>query len=398
MNLRIAIFTFNTEAQVFCCSCDKKESCGLGRKLLSYVSTDCVRSDFVEKFIEHIQRSNDGRLPDVFIINLQESSIKNPKKGFKSDQLLFAFRDCINKVSPNYSLVSEKLEGIGAEGIRGLRTGLIIDKNFDTKFNFLLYRPLFESKLKISEGQHFGKGAIMLELQIESNGKKYHIHFINTHLPFLEKEKDQGKAIRDETIRETFASFQRKLKNDNSRHIDKFVMGDLNYRIDFGTDNSAKNRFIDLIHKKELVTANMDTFKIFDQLRSTLPAELHGFNEGIGNDGPNFLPTCKLEKKCPITEQRTYQISKGRTARIPSWCDRILYLGRITCLLYESFDAGTTCKSDHIPVIGLYDVQPFNQTSIQTLENPIQIGGEDPYYKKYLKYKQKYTNFQNMIE
>ncbi|XWV25694.1 hypothetical protein QJ857_gp0019 [Tupanvirus soda lake] len=413
MSLKVAVFTFNTEAQVFCCSCNEKKSCGLARKLISYVSTDCVRTDFVNEYINYISAQNAG-LPDVFIIGLQESSMSNPKKGFKSDQLLFAFKDCVSKINPNYVLVKEKLEGIGAEGIRGLRIGLLINKNFTTDFSFYFYKPLFESSLKISEGQHFGKGAILLELKVIKDAKNYHMHFINTHLPFLEKLNDQGKEIRDKTLQETLQSFEKKLKNETSESITKFIMGDLNYRIDFNNDEDISKKFIEQLNKNELNIDNINQYKDYDQLRKTLNSDLIAYKEGINNDGPTFLPTCKLEKKCPIPKDgRKYQTSKGKTIRIPSWCDRILYSGNINCKLYQRFDSGFTCKSDHIPVIGLYEIlsidqeitttQPTNQpnqsvkiqTTIESDKTTKQTGG-DIYYDKYLKYKKKYIDLKHL--
>jgi hypothetical protein len=406
MNLTVAVFTFNTEAQIFCCSCDKQERCDLSKKFLSYTSSNCIPNDFVKQFVDHVKNANDGNLPDLFVINLQESSIVNPIKGFRSDQLLFAFEKCITNVSSDYVLKREKLQGIGAEGIRGLRTGLITNKLFNTHFKFYFYKPLFESKIKISEGQQFGKGAILLELKIQKDHKNYHLHFINTHLPFLPNTKDQGKNIRDRTIQETLEAFNNKIKeNTNITNIAKFVVGDLNYRIEFQNDETEKNKFLELfqggtsktitIEAPETIEVsktieipkttedfNINDYKKFDQLQNV--DALNNYKEGIDNDGPNFLPTCKLKKDCKSTN-RPYQIIKGDTLRIPSWCDRILYLGdNIKCLLYENFDRGQTCMSDHIPVIGLYKITPTPQ-----------IGGNDFYYNKYIKYKQKYLSLKH---
>ncbi|XWV24462.1 hypothetical protein QJ856_gp0018 [Tupanvirus deep ocean] len=408
MSLKIAIFIFNTEAQLFCCSCTEQQSCGSYRKLFSFIGSDCIKTDFVNEYINHIKKENNG-LPDAFIVGLQESSMRNPKKGFKSDQLLFAFRDCISKINPNYVLVKEKLEGIGAEGIRGLRLGLLINKNYTTNFSFYFYKPLFESSVSISEGQQFGKGAIMLDLKVNKDNKDYHAHFINTHLPFLEKHNDQGKQIRDITLKETLQSFQNKLKNENTNVVNKFIMGDLNYRIDFGTDDTKINEFIEKINDNQLNSQNIINYKDYDQLNQTLASDLKTFKEGINNNGPTFLPTCKLEKKCPIPDNgRKYQTKKGNTKRVPSWCDRILYSGNINCKLYQSFDSGFTCKSDHMPVIGLYEILPIDQTTSQSIDQPVQLVGSqlesntnqtggDIYFDKYLKYKKKYIDLKNSV-
>jgi len=445
MSLKIAIFTFNTEAQIFCCSCNKKQSCSLGRQLLKYVTTDCVASDFVEAFVKHIQEQNNGFLPDIFIIGLQESSINNPKKKFVSDQLLFAFYNCIKKKNDNYVFIREKMRGIGAEGIRGLRIGAIIGEGFKFSYKFLLYRPLIESiHVSASEGQQFGKGAMLLDLDMEKDNNNYRLNFINTHLPFLPKYPDQGKEIRNETLIETIDSFETKLGETNSN---KFLMGDLNYRVDFENINKIKQQeYLQLFKSNQISKTDVINFKEHDQLTKIIKnyEKLQKYKEGANNSGPNFLPTCKLLKNCEQkTAQRKYQMGKDKTIRLPSWCDRILYDGDIECLYYDNFDHGSTCKSDHIPVIGLYEIKPtvdgVTKTETQTsiIEDPIEIdnpietdakietpskpieteikietpdqpkapaeiklieqAGGDIYYPKYLKYKQKYVHLKKIV-
>jgi hypothetical protein len=108
------------------------------------------------------------------------------------------------------------------------------------------------------------------------------------------------------------------------------------------------------------------------------------FKEGINNEGPMFLPTCRLKTlaldssngEISNEEKRSYgidfhrsgadpdnyaMIKKGKP-RLPSWCDRILYRtplsnkGMISCMIYDRMDYGNTVYSDHAPVIGLYSV------------------------------------------
>lgn len=69
---------------------------------------------------------------------------------------------------------------------------------------------------------------------------------------------------------------------------------------------------MNLINDKQLTTANIENFKRFDQLGSTLNTNLSGFHEGINNGGPNFLPTCKLSKKCPIIEKENIKLTKEK--------------------------------------------------------------------------------------
>jgi endonuclease/exonuclease/phosphatase family metal-dependent hydrolase len=415
MSIKIAIFSFNTEAQLFCCKCNEKETCGAPRKFFDFFGPKCVLSDFATKFIADMVKFYEP--PDIFIISLQESSIKNPKKGFKSDQLIEAFFDCVNKNIQDvpYSKFSEKMEGVGIEGVRGLRISLIINQKIkNPDIRFLFYRPLFESKISISEGQHFGKGAIMLDLQFnKEENNKFDLSFINTHLPFLEKKTDLGKSVRNQTIKETMEYFQKKIKSDEQKWENKkiFFMGDLNYRMDFGENKKAEEQFIDLLKKNkdtatnEIIINAMPEYLKYDQLTNSIGDNnlvlLKNFKEGVDNKGPNFLPTCKLIKKCPIENRREYQLAKGKRVRVPSWCDRILYHGdNIDCKLYNSFDNGQTCKSDHIPVIAFFEIKNPKQTDDATGlkqagndTNLKQVGGNaNMYYQKYLKYKQKYLD------
>ena len=235
---------------------------------------------------------------------------------------------------------------------------MLANTKFITDYRFYYYRPLFESTLSSREGQQFGKGAIFLEAKIRKDKRNYHIHVINTHLPFLEKEKDQGKFIRDATISQTIEAFDQKVGSESS-FANKFIIGDLNYRIDFGKNKELENQYLQRISEQSLTIKDLNIIKSYDQLTKFIRTEtyLAGYHEGINNGGPNFLPTCKLSKTCPVSE-RTYQTIKKGSKRVPSWCDRILYNGHIECLLYENFDNGTTCKSDHIPVIGLFAVAP----------------------------------------
>lgn len=361
MNLKIAVFTFNTEAEIFCCSCDDKKSCGLSEGISKHIGSGCIVADFVKKFIEHIKFKNNNKLPDVIIISLQESSIINPKKGLRSDGLLFAFHDCINKESnKKYALIQDKMIGIGAEGVRGLRIGAIINNKIQASYKFLFYKPLFESSISISEGQKFGKGAMLLEMVMEKGDHQYNLHFVNIHLPFLPKKVDQGKIVRDKMLKEAIEEFNKKINNLNQNIADKYsdnfgklLTGDLNYRVDLINKNNTNK----ILREIESRTVDIGELKKFDQLSNIIGKDfLVDYREGVNNMGPRFMPTCKLLKNCN-NKIRKYQISKKGTSRIPSWCDRILHSNDITCLMYDNFDKGTTCKSDHIPVIGLYELE-----------------------------------------
>lgn len=345
MKLNAAIFTFNMQAQVYCIEQTKSPN-----NLTKHFS-DCIPSNFVSEFINIVTNANHNILPEIFIINLQESSIGNPLKWFRSDKLIYAFYEHIKSIDSNYIIVKKKLEGVGNVGIRGLRTVLIINKNINARYNFKCYRPLFSGDISINKGQSYGKGAILLELYINSDNKQTDLQFINTHLPFIDSDIDQGKIYRDQTLMETLSYFN--IKNSLSK---KFIIGDLNYRVDFGDNVELSNHYLQIFKNKDYQSLNLSDYRKFDQLNSTLHNILPDFQEGVNNNGPDFLPTCKLEKKLSDNNIRDYQLSKKGTNRMPSWCDRILYSKGVNCLLYCNFDYGNTYKSDHIPVIGLFQL------------------------------------------
>lgn len=380
MDIKIAIFTFNTEAQIFCYSSKEQKECKTHGK---FFKSKCIVADFTEEYIKYIKYNNNGKLPEILIVALQESSIKNPFKGFRSDRLIQTFYECIQKENLGYKMYKEKLEGMGQEGVRGLRMGIFIAPGISGTFGFTFYKPFFNSKISHKKGQHFGKGAMHLNLNITKiNGTNIllNLQFVNTHLPFLESDiHGQGKDIRDQTVEETLKYFNSELENIQKQiQINKipshhFLIGDLNYRIDFGENNKSRDNFINLVNT-EPTKYNLSDFlvyKQYDQLTNFIQSgkkPLNLFREGINNNGPNFLPTCKLQiSKIPSSTveetKRSYQIEKNKSIRIPSWCDRVLYTtdlnekSNITCDLYETFDRGYTCKSDHKPVIALYTIK-----------------------------------------
>lgn len=379
MSPTIAIFTFNTEAQNYCGGVDK---IGDSNKILDLIRPKCIQSDFVNQYINYIIEKNQGLLPDIFVVNLQESSIKNPLQGFKSNNLIDRFLSSIQSIDQDYVMIKKKLRGIGTVGLRGLHSCLIVNKKLNVKYLCQVYRPIFSSSVSIIKGQQYGKGAIQIELSIVSNGQIYNIQFINTHLPFIGNEPDQGKQYRDTTLIETINYLQNKFISN------VFIIGDMNYRIDFSSDAELAESFLSTIKTIDKMSNDeikefIKPYYLYDQLHNTLskPANnLLDYNEGIDNLGPDFLPTCKLEKICPITNRRRYQIFKNNNYRIPSWCDRILYKGNIKCHLYEKFDSGFTCKSDHIPVIGLYSIVDDETNSLSLNVSTQESRGN---YKKY---------------
>jgi hypothetical protein len=187
----------------------------------------------------------------------------------------------------------------------------------------------------------------------------------NAHFPYHPK-LERAKSVRqqDEFFREICRSI-----NDSSKWPDTaafFLVGDLNYRVGRAWGESANSIFelpLEGQRRRDELAVEME--------RGLVP----GLEEGVGNTGPLFPPTCKMEKQlfeitpryyaggeavASITGQaanrRGYKFGK-QDRRTASWCDRILYTGRAECLRYQDFDYGLAMRrSDHRAVVGLFRV------------------------------------------
>lgn len=193
----------------------------------------------------------------------------------------------------------------------------------------------------------------------------------------------------------------------------RFIVGDLNYRIvktnPFPLTNLNKEKYLFYSHPdavlKRIYTllSKVETKKLkkyiddhdeLSLLKRTDPL-LKSYNEGVKDNGPQFMPTCKMmigrdTKKC---RDREYERNSRKEKfvkkswrkkilttldecykfgqvnhRIPSWCDRILYstknenVSNIKCLEYNSF-SGTDFigQSDHTPVYGIYEIKEYEK-------------------------------------
>ena len=347
MDLRVAIFTFSTDSKIFCCSCEGQKSCGFGRKLFSPVSKECIQANFVNKFIMKIKENNNFRLPDIIVINLQDSSIVNPEKKLRSDQLLGTFDDCIGRHDANYAFHKQKISGVGENGSCGLRTGVFINNNLKYEYNFNMYRSSKQSDNDSNTSNYFVSGAILLNVVLNKNNKKFNVHFFNTHMK--QKKDSTGKEL---------VNIMRKLKNGmkNSHNADCFVVGNLGFGMDFGEKYDKKQEYLGIMQRLYDNPVNeIRRYIKYDTLTKAIYQDLQGFHEGISNDGPIFLPTYCLMKDTSI---EPFETRKYNMTVVPTWADRIIYSGHVSCILYDSFDSDTTANSDHMPVIGLFNVQP----------------------------------------
>jgi hypothetical protein len=327
--LRIAIFTFNTGSEIF-------------------------EQRAVKDYVAHMIKINGNNIPDIISINLQESSYGNPAKAFGTDRLIQYFLEEIKKKDPTVLLFEDKLIRYNSGGIIAIKTGVILNRNNSYIIDFIKYDPLHESILSVSDGQHFGKGSLIVQLTINKQDNVYRVIIVNSHLPFISSEIGQGKDERDQTIIETLAFLNKNTKDKDASNITRFIVGDLNYRVDFGMNKKKQEQYLELINKNATING-VRKYKKYDQMGLTMDSILMDYREGVDYEGTSFLPTYKFYKS-DIDNFRIYQTIKNDQPRIPSWCDRILYSGDVTCLAYESFDNEYTKKSDHRPVLGLYEI------------------------------------------
>jgi hypothetical protein len=122
--------------------------------------------------------------------------------------------------------------------------------------------------------------------------------------------------VKDQTDRRQMQIFE---------HDYKFLMGDLNFRIE-GSSNSIQGLISERNYEKLLKS---------DQLSKALSeGSLPGYQEGC----IDFAPTYKLSK------------SSGQytSSRSPAWCDRVLFSGNQEVVSYHTVDVK---GSDHRPVV-----------------------------------------------
>lgn len=233
-----------------------------------------------------------------------------------------------------------------------------------------------------------GKGATASYLNIK--GKEGVIAIINAHLPFnakslISSRESNNKMLRQNALNSSNICFNNiieklvldKNNNSNAEKISHVIyMGDLNYRIWGGDKNASEisQMFIDNPDNKESLVRY---YREGDELLQQMNKEnIYKFDEGVSNQGPIFLPTCKMikgrDESCQFNEDTEVLAAVGKDCwnlgkhnqRIPSWCDRILYQkfnanvgSSMHCTMYDRFDKGDVIKgSDHAGVVALFNL------------------------------------------
>lgn len=250
---------------------------------------------------------------------------------------------------------------------RGLRLALFAAKDNDLVVNSCESRSLLS--LGYRDLITYGKGAAVIN--IDTNHGK--IAFINMHLPFNSRtliQNSETKSTRHAAVmwqaKCLQCMYQKVVDYYSPDHV--FVCGDLNFRVQLRTEQSAVDVVDSLFANDKFL---QELVEEADELRLLINYSIKnnvGFIakliEGVDNRGPRFFPTCKMNQKrdADSLNRESYLIG-SKNHRTPSWCDRILYCSEknnIKCLEYDRWEAGNMARSDHCAVVGTFSIGSDN--------------------------------------
>jgi hypothetical protein len=389
--MSIFAFTWNTESVLIAETLQRN-----GQEPVSFYSEKwlgCRQADFLPDLVHtHIFGEDDGAgKHHLIIMALQESA----KPG---DYLLS--HTFGNQLGERYVLVKRgRMMGIGrttlnalrkegAVRARGLRLAVYARKDFAPFVHFQA-----EKSVPSTMQDHLtrGKGGYGIVLRVDGFGL---MAFLNIHLPFTASTLAHGNHSRLATgVRQQDEAFCNILEQFLSRralhHL--FVLGDLNYRVlNPGNIVDSAGLCAAMATQPEFRQRIYDEC---DELRQSLNS-CHlplPFQEGIDNQGPQFMPTAKMQhsREPGSTTAGAYKYGR-QNFRNASWCDRILYLpGTLqkaptisqlvadtvesrandsyeyvgsnepaVCTLYDRFESGKTMtKSDHSAVVAYFVIK-----------------------------------------
>jgi hypothetical protein len=355
-NLNIFIWTWNTQS-------------------ISYNNSN-IYPDFLNELSSMLNY-------DLLIIGLQEDNINNSTLQSKHQNLIY------EHIKHNYDLI--KLKTLSGWGIttyknlienytyrpRGLRLGIYKKRSSNLIISNIQYNtficPTYIDWLT------YGKGGIVITLHTNI-GK---ISFLNIHLPFNSKSIIKNNNRNNDLLWQAYCLkylYQNVINNHNPDFL--FLFGDLNFRVQLRNEYNALeivNNLFNLNYINELIN-EADELKLllsYSQNNTNISNILPLLYEGINNNGPQFIPTCKLKKGrnnintsnaffCQEDQFQTKNIFKlcKYYQRTPSWCDRILFKNfentnfDIKCIKYDRWDYGNMNLSDHASVIGIFSIFP----------------------------------------
>lgn len=387
---KIMVFSWNTESVGLYETLDTKIAEYNRTSYSNYIpglttwQYSCEIPDFYPKFAKFIVENS----PDLVVIGFQEDRF--PGSYFHSHLLLTE----MPKIG--YGLVKRtRLMGVGVTSYEGALKGDF----FERGIRISIYAkkelvPVIEKEEKEmrmligNDGQSEyvcslfvtrGKGAICSYIMLPGFGR---LAFICCHLPFNSKSLiteriHKNKMLRQNEINVSNICFNNIIENlvlfsdPVPTHVIYF--GDFNYRVaDSRPASEVANEF--MAHEKDFKYIH-HMYVTYDELKEQMRRQnIYEYLEGVNNQGPSFVPTCKMVKDRinePETEIENKKLIYGghpwklgcMDQRVPSWCDRILYQKygedghNMICTYYNRFDVGTVmAKSDHAAVLSLFEL------------------------------------------
>lgn len=375
---RILVFSWNTQSVGLCETLDPNLADFHRSSYSDYISGlttwkySCDIADFYPQLVELIIEQN----PDLVVIGFQED--RYPGSYFHSHLLVSE----MPKIG--YGLVKRcKLMGIGITTYKGMLNGDIFERGLRisiyAKSDIIPSIEKEEAEMRAfvgNDGQSEyvcssfitrGKGAISSYIILPGFGR---MAFVCCHLPFnaqslIEERVHKNSMLRQNEINQVNTCFNNIIenlvlfKNPNPTHVIYF--GDFNYRL--ADPRPATTVANDFCHKYDDPDFLHDIYVMYDELYDqTTRKNIYEFSEGIDNQGPSFVPTCKMLKS-----RNHHDIGSWKTGqqdqRVPSWCDRILYKTftetnhHMVCTYYDRFDTGNVMtKSDHAAIVSVFDL------------------------------------------
>jgi len=393
---RIMVFSWNTESVKLCETMDPETAQYNRTSYSTYIPGmttwryDCNITDFYPRFSQFIRVNS----PDIVVIGFQED--RYPGSYFHSHLLPREMPQI------GYDLVKRtKLMGIGRTTYKGIFGGDLFKRGIRVSIyakHSLI--PIIEKeeaemrKVIGNDGQDEyvcssitrGKGATVSYLMLPGFGR---LAFICCHLPFnanslITERSYNNRMIRQNELNASNVCFNKIVENlvlfrtPVPTHVIYF--GDFNYRL--ADPRSASEVADEFIMKAYDSTFINRIYMEFDELKEQMRRQnIYEFSEGINNEGPGFLPTCKMVKKSNIqTKYHNPHMTRLNSGKYP------LFNPSRQSMLITSAETSTPSWSARIDdresanlstnQFGAKDSDEYFRTNTDTTwEDKINIGG-----------------------
>jgi len=270
---------------------------------------------------------------------------KMPKTAEERDRLPSSYQAWLDKLVSYVRLVmppESPFVVLSAENMLGLFTIVFIKSELQPRI-----QQVDSYLVKTGLGGRYGnKGAVVTRFIVDNSS----FCFLNCHLAAGQRNVRQRNADIADILQSTIPGELRAYDpsfafgGDGSMVLDHeicLVAGDLNYRLDM-----RRELVIQLIEQQRYADlVNVD--QLLQQMRENPHFRLRMFQEAP----IHFAPTYKFNRL-------TNDFDTSEKARVPAYCDRILYRGHlpnvVQCTSYKRWDA---TLSDHRPVSATFTVR-----------------------------------------